>query len=348
MLYLLHGDNEFERAEALARLRAELTDPAFGDLNTLRLDGKRVSLVELTHACDVVPFFGARLVIVDGLLTRLASGGRKADRAAGGEAEASEGGKAFAAGLANYLPRLPDTTHLILVEPKAVARTNAVLKAAQSMGDRAQIRAFDPLNARRGEVGDWLRDRARRKGGSLQPPAVRLLEETVGGDLRALDTELDKLLTYVGSDRPISEADVRQMVGAAQQTSIFEMVDAVGSRDTGAALARLHELLDAGEAPLYLLFMITRQFRILLQLRLLQAANLSPAELASRLGLHPFVAEKGLRQAQRFTAPQLEAILRRLLAADLALKSSGNHPVLELDLLIVSLTRGQPVRPPSP
>ena len=38
MLYLLHGDNEFGRSEALAELRARLTDPAWGDLNTTRLE----------------------------------------------------------------------------------------------------------------------------------------------------------------------------------------------------------------------------------------------------------------------------------------------------------------------
>ena len=88
MLFILHGDNEFGRSEALAELRARLTDPAWGDLNTTRLDGKRVTLSELTHTCDVTPFFGSRLVIVEGLLTRLASGGRKA---AGETAE--EGGE---------------------------------------------------------------------------------------------------------------------------------------------------------------------------------------------------------------------------------------------------------------
>jgi DNA polymerase III subunit delta len=92
------------------------------------------------------------------------------------------------------------------------------------------------------------------------------------------------------------------------------------------------------------LFMITRQFRILLQLRLLQAQNLAPAELASRLGQHPFVVEKGLRQARQFSVSQLDVILRRLLQTDLALKSSGANPVLELDLLVVSLTRAQPTR----
>jgi DNA polymerase-3 subunit delta len=232
----------------------------------------------------------------------------------------------------------------LLIEPKAIAKTNKVLKAAQAMGKRAEVREFAAPNVKKGEVGRWLTERAQLKGGQIQPNAVTLLAAYVGADLRLLDQELDKLLTYVGPGRAVTEADVRRMVSAAAQTNIFEMVDAVGARDSRAALGLLHELLDAGEAPLYLLFMITRQFRILLQLRLLQAANLAPAELASRLGQHPFVVEKGLRQARQFSVVQLEAILRRLLQADLALKSSGANPILELDLLVLSLTRGQPNR----
>ena len=346
MLYILHGDNEFARSEALAELRGRLTDPAWGDLNTARLDGKRVTLSELTHTCDVTPFFGSRLVIVEGLLTRLAAGGRKAQGEAadeGGEG-GSEASRTFSAGLAAYLPRLPETTHLLLVEPKTVAKTNAVLKAAQALGRRAQTLEFAPLNAKKGEVARWLTERAQRKGGVVQPAAVTLLAAYVGADLRLLDQELDKLLTYVGPGRSVTEADVRRLVNAAQQTSIFDLVDAIGNRDSRAALALLHELLDAGEAPLYLLFMITRQFRILLQVRLLQSANLAPAELASRLGQHPFVIDKALRQGRQFSLPHLEAILRRLLQADLALKSSGVNPVLELDLLVVGLTRGQQAR----
>ncbi len=340
-LYILHGDNEFARAEALADLRARLTDPAWGDLNTQRLDGKRVTLSELTYACDVTPFFGARLVIVDGLLARLASGGRKADKEAGGDAEPSETGKALLAGLVEYLPRLPDTTHLLLVEPKGIAKTNAVLKAAQGMGQRAKVMEFAPLNVKKGEVTQWLRERAQHKGGAVQPAALNLLAAFIGNDLRLLDQELDKLLTYVGPGQTVTEADVRRMVSAAQQSSIFDLVDAIGERNSRTALTLLHELLDAGEAPLYLLFMITRQFRILLQLRLLQAANLAPGELASRIGQHPYVVEKAQRQARQFSVLHLEAILRRLLQADLALKSAGANPVLELDMLVVSLTRGQ-------
>ena len=339
MVYILHGENEFNRSEALARLRAELIDPAWGDMNTSRLDGKRVTLNELTLACDGVAFFGARVVVVDGLLTRLSA--RKGDRDGETPAEPGESAKSFLNDLAGYLPHLPDSTHLIFVEPKAIAKTNPVLKAAHAMGSRARVQEFEPLNARKGDVNRWISERAGAKGGAIQPAAVTLLAAYVGADLRLLDQELDKLLTYAGPRQAVTEDDVRRMVPAAAQTSIFEMVDAVAARDSRAALRLLHELLDAGEAPLYLLFMITRQFRILLQVRLLQTANLAPAELAQRLGQHPYVVEKAARQARQFTVPQLEAILARLLQVDLALKSSGANPILELDMLVVALTRGQ-------
>ncbi|MFN8483002.1 MAG: DNA polymerase III subunit delta [Anaerolineae bacterium] len=339
MLHILHGENEFNRSEALARLRAELVDPAWGDMNTSRLDGKRITLNEVTLACDGIAFFGARVVIVDGLLTRLAA--RKGDRDGEAAAEPGEGAKAFLDGLAAYLPRIPDSTHLILVETKTIGKSNPVLKAAQAMGGRARITEFEPLNPRKGDLNRWIGERASHKGGAIQPAAVTLLAAYVGADLRLLDQELDKLLTYAGPRHAVTEDDVRRMVPAAAQTSIFEMVDAVAARDSRIALRLLHGLLDDGEAPLYLLFMITRQFRILLQVRLLQTANLAPSDLAQRLGQHPFVVEKASRQARQFTVPQLEAILGRLLQADLALKSSGINPVLELDMLVVGLTRGQ-------
>ncbi len=339
MVYILHGENEFNRSEALARLRAELIDPAWGDMNTSRLDGKRVTLNELTLACDGVAFFGNRVVIVDGLLTRLSA--RKGDRDGEAASEPGESAKGFLDGLAAYLSRLPDASHLIFVEPKTIAKSNAVLKAAQALGSRARIQEFEPLNARKGDLNRWISERAGAKGGAIQPAAVTLLAAYVGNDLRLLDQELEKLLIYAGPRHAVSEDDVRRMVPAAAQTSIFEMVDAVAARDSRSALRLLHELLDDGEAPLYLLFMITRQFRILLQVRLLQTANLAPSELAQRLGQHPFVIEKATRQARQFTVSQLEAILARLLQVDLALKSSGNNPVLELDMLVVALTRGQ-------
>jgi len=85
VFYIFHGENEFDRDEAVAELRHKLAtgDSAMVELNTSVFDASRLTLGELRHACDAIPFMAdCRLVIVRGLLTRLASGRKVKSRTA--------------------------------------------------------------------------------------------------------------------------------------------------------------------------------------------------------------------------------------------------------------------------
>jgi len=74
VLYILHGNDEFSCSEAVSRLKARSDDPNIADLNTVVLvvlDGTKISIEEITHHCDSIPFLAEhRLVIVEGLLSR--------------------------------------------------------------------------------------------------------------------------------------------------------------------------------------------------------------------------------------------------------------------------------------
>ena len=167
---------------------------------------------------------------------------------------------------------------------------------------------------------------------------MSLLAELVGTDLRLIDQEIEKLLLYAG-ERPITRDDVRALVSRARETSIFDLVDCVGRREADQALRLLHRMLDEGEHPLYLLTMLARQVRILIQVSELGAQRLSENEIASRVKLHPYVVKKGLAQARSFTMAQLEAAHQRVLETDWAIKTGQMEDVLALDMLVVDLTR---------
>ncbi len=329
MFYILHGENEFTRSEALTDLKGKFGDPTWLTLNTSVLDGRKLTLDELQHACDAIPFFGdRRLVIVEGLLARLEPRGDEL----GDKPEHNT----LTDRLIAYLDRLPQTTRLVFLENKALSKGHPVLKYAGKLSkDQAYVREFEPL--KKHEIGGWIQKRVKNKGGTIHPAAVAQLEAFLGNDLRLLDQEIEKLLTYTGG-RAISETDVRLMVSSVREANIFEMVDAVAARDRRRALGLLHELLDDGQAPLYLLTMIVRQFRILMQLRELAAQGQGPEGIRARLGLHPFVVEKGLRQVRNFSLAQLDAIYDRLLETDAAIKTGRSDPVLALDLLVTALT----------
>lgn len=335
MFYVFHGEDEFGRAEELSRLRAKLAgdDPAMAELNTTLLDGKGLALGELRHACDTIPFMAdRRLVIVHRLLAGQASRGKSS------RDEEPAGRRAFLKDLVDYLPKLPPTTRLVFVENKTLPASHPILKLASSAGQkgRAFVKLFKLPRDR--DLPGWIQQRAQDKGGTLSSEATRMLAVLVGNDLRLLDQELEKLLLYTDGQQ-VTTGNVQALVSRARQTSIFDLVDCVGRRQSDRALRLLHRMLDDGQAPLYLLTMLARQVRILIQVSELRARGLASREIAQRLKLHPYVVEKGLAQAQNFNMEQLETAHQHLVNADWAIKTGKMEGVLALDTLIVNLAR---------
>jgi DNA polymerase-3 subunit delta len=275
-----------------------------------------------------VPFMAdRRLVIVEGLLTRLESKGKKGKPAAWQEEFLEE--------LIQYLKNLPETARLVFIEDKSIGKENPVHQLALA-GERGHVKEFKPPQ-RRG-LNRWIEQRVKKKGGQISPAAVATLAAFVGSDLRLLDQEIEKLVAYVDWARPISEDDVRLLVSYVQEANIFNMVDALGQRNGQQAAKLLHQLLDEGEHPLALLGMIVRQFRILIQVKELNGRGLSQKKIAARLKLHPFVVKKTADQALNFSMEQLETVYRKLLETDVAVKTGQMDEVLALDMLVVGLS----------
>jgi DNA polymerase-3 subunit delta len=328
MFYLFHGEDEFSRSETLAALKEKMGDPGLAELNTTIFDGSKVTLGELEHACGSVPFMAdRRLVIVEGLLTRLESKGKE------GALPAWQ--KEYLEKLTQYLQRLPETTRLVFVEDRSISKNNSVLRLALA-DERGHVKEFKPPQGK--ALNRWIEERVRKKGGQINAAAVETLAAFVGNDLRLLDQEIEKLIAYVDQARPISEDDVRLLVSYVREANIFEMVDALGQRDGQQAAKLLHQLLDEGEHPLALLGMIVRQFRIMIQVKELNARGLSQQEIAARLKLHRFVVKKAVRQAMNFSMEQLETVYRKLLETDVAIKTGQMDEMLALDMLVVGLT----------
>ena len=328
--YVVHGTDEFTRAEALASFKRRLGPTDTVDLNTILLDGGRLTLAELHHTCDSIPFLAEkRLVIVEGLLTRLTS---RKDR------ELSTVQREYLAALADYLPRLPETTRLVFIEEKSLPANHPIVQLAQRE-ERGYVKRFDPPAAK--TLPRWIEERARRHGGEIEPQAAGQLAAVVGADLRLLDQEIVKLVTYTNAERPITQADVETIVPYAQAAIVFDMVDALGRRDGRTAAQTLHRLLDAGEHPLGLLAMIVRQFRLLIQVKELKAEGATPQDVARALKIHPFPARKLHSQATHFTGAQLEAVYRHLLDTDVAIKTGEIEAEVALDLLVAGLAASE-------
>ncbi|MBN1484168.1 MAG: DNA polymerase III subunit delta [Chloroflexia bacterium] len=313
MIYLFHGDDTVACEEALRQLVQQEIPEGSAELAVSRLEGESISLALLMEHCEALPFLSPkRLVIVEGLSGYLKRGGLLQQ-------------------LQDYLPRMASSTVLVLRERQSLSAKHALLSLVKKVG---QVREFAPPQGR--DLSRWIAQQARREGAEISPAACDLLAATVGTDPALILREVEKLVTYVGPDGRIEEHLVAELASQARLSNIFVLVDAIGQRRQARALQELQRLLQAGQPPLYILTMVVRQFRLLLQVKGLPAGQQEPAQVARVLKQHPFVAKKISRQARLFQRSELEQVYQRLLETDREIKTGRRDAEVALELLIVA------------
>jgi DNA polymerase-3 subunit delta len=322
VLRLFYGDDRVSMDAAVAQYAGSGGESA-AVMNVIRLDGATVDLGELAGVCRVMPFFGgSRVVVVRGLKDRL-QGAAKKDR------------EELLAALAD----LPPTTELLVVEPDLSddPQSHPLYDLAQGKGE---VRAF--RLAADGNVEEWLQRRCEALGIRLERNAAAELHRRVGDSAVALDSELEKLAAYALDSGVVDVEAVRELVTASAESSVFDLVEAMGRREAGRAAARLEDLLmRQSESALALLGMIARQFRLLLMAKDLAGAKMSQPQMARELSVPPWMVNRIVAQARLFTMGELVDALERTLQADFALKGGANLPEsVVLTDLVVGLAGG--------
>jgi len=119
--------------------------------------------------------------------------------------------------------------------------------------------------------------------------------------------------------------------------NIFALTDAISNKNNSLAAKLLEEQIEAGLADAYLINMIIRQFRILLQIRQALDSGQSSRQMISALRLHPFIVQKGINQVRRFDLDSLKNILSKLVEIDFKMKTGQADARTMLNLLIARI-----------
>jgi DNA polymerase-3 subunit delta len=327
LLHILVGADDFSLRQALEEIKKSIGDPTALMTNTTVLEGKAVTPEQLRAACETVPFLaGKRLVIVEGLLERFEAKGKTAKKKSSRQSDQSETYQPLVDGIKH----LPPFTELVIIDG-AISDRNPLLR---ELMPTAKVRSFPMLKLN--QLPQWIEKRLAGKG-SVSPKAMTLLVRLVGNDLWAMSNEIDKLLLFTGG-RQIEEVDVKAVVSNAQDAGIFSMVDAILELRVGAAQELLQQLFLQGMAPAQILVMLSRQVRIIFQVKEMRAMGRMRGEIQSRLGLaSDFVLRKAWEQADRYSSSRIREVYHKLLEADITIKTGKMDGELALDVLIAEL-----------
>src|SRR3981081_926625 len=159
-----------------------------------------------------------------------------------------------------------------------------------------------------------------------------------------ISNELEKLMLYVGAKNRITLGDVETMVLAAKHRSLYELTDAISSKDRVRALEVLDAILSSGEGEeaaighIYMLAKTFRQMLVILE-RNVRDQRMLWAALWQGFRVPPFAADDIIKQARRYKSRrELTRAIRLVAKADLALRSNPVSKRLVLEKLVLDLT----------
>ena len=189
----------------------------------------------------------------------------------------------------------------------------------------------------------WVVERAAREAVKVDAEAARELVDALGSDMMLVSNELEKLILFVGQKKRITIGDVETLILAAKQRSLYELTDAISSKDRVRALAVLDAMLaseEGEEAAIGHIYMLARTFRQMLVIleKNVRDSRMIWQALWQGFRVPPFAAEDVIRQARRYKSRrELTAALRLLARADLALRSNPASKRLVLEKLVIDL-----------
>ncbi len=305
-IYLLYGEEAYLRKQYRDRLKEAI----IGDdtMNYHYYEGKDISVGELIDQAETMPFFAEKRLIVIENSGLLKSGGEQ---------------------LAEYLASPAQTAYLLFVEAE-VDKRSKLYKAIQSKGCAVEFAIQDESTLKR-----WVLGMMKKENKKISENALNYLLDKTGTDMENIRKETEKLFCYCLEKDVVTEEDIEEICTKRITNHIFDMVSAIADKKQKRALELYYELLALKEPPMRILFLIARQYNLLLQVKELHKKGYQNKAIGEKVGLPGFIAGKYVTQASRFEAEDIRAALEACVAAEEAIKTGRMNDTMSVELLII-------------
>ena len=309
--YLLYGEEAYLKKQYKDKLKKAMI-PEGDTMNYAYYEGKGINPAELIDLAETMPFFADRRLIV---------------------VENSGFFKNASPELADYIKTMPDTACFVFVEQE-IDKRGKLYKAVKEKGRIAEMGRQDEKT-----LIIWIAGMVKREGRQIKESTARYLISKTGTDMENLEQEMEKLFSYTMGEKEITMQAVDDICTTQVTNKIFEMVEAVATKQQKRALDYYYDLLALKEPPMRILYLLTRQFRVLLEVKALLAKGCDKAQISKEAGLHPFVAGKYMKQSREFSIQELREIMEDAAETEELVKTGRLNDRMSVELFIVKYSK---------
>lgn len=317
-LYLFYGPEEYLKKYYLESIENALLQEDLKSLNKIVLEGKITTGTIIDH-CETLPVFSDKKLVVvknSGLFKAKGKGGQDGK------------GKTAKDDFLDYLANVPDHSCLVFYEEEIDKR----MKAVDSVKKKGLIVEF--LYQKPTELVKWVSKAFKSNKKDIDPMTASQLVENCEQGMTEILNEINKLVLYTGERTKITGADIEKVCTKSVKSRIFDLTDAISEKNAAKALNLLEDMVILKEPMPKVLFMITRQFRQILEMKLLCGSGMRQDEAAAKIGITPFAAGKIQKQSNGFSVKTLKQAVEECLELDMAIKTGRMDDRIAAELLI--------------
>ena len=323
--YLFEGEEEYVKNTAITQLRKKLIGDNFPEMNDIRLNDPDAG--QIIAANETLPFMAEQRMV-----TVFESGMLAGKTGNYDESKSVDQ-------LKEYFSNLPETSCLVFY-----VRGNADKKKKlyNLMKKQAVIVSFDRLSDK--ELIGWIAKQFKAEDKKITQDACERLIFSSGRDLNQLNGEIGKLCAYIGDNDAVTAEEIDAICTKTTEYKVFDMAGTLLDGNGKKAFSLLNSILADGEDRLFLLALLGRQCRQMLNVTRLANAKIPTAEIVRQTGMYSFAIQKTLTQARQYTTQQLENMTHACLEMEYQVKTGtvmDEGSLEKLMLVILSYRKGR-------
>lgn len=317
-LYLFYGVEDYLKKYYLELIEKTILTGEFRELNRVVLEGKK-DIKEIIDNCETLPVFSERKIII----VKDSGYFKQEAKDAAAEKKKSRGD-----GLIAYLQNIPEHICLVFVEKEVDKR----LKIVDAVKKNGLLVEFDYLKP--ADLTKLVVKKFASFGKEIDMRTASMLVEYCEPGMDCILAEIEKIALYLGDKKRVEIPDIEVLCTRSAKSRIFDLTDAVAKKDLVKALKILDDMFVLKEPFTRILVLIARQFRQILEAKLMFEEGMPVVKIAERMGVTSYIAGKILQQARAFTVKELTEAIKQCLAADEAIKSGKMDNVTAITLLV--------------
>lgn len=309
-VYLFFGEEDYLKQQYKRKMKQALV-PEEDTMNYACFEGKKTEPREVIDLAETMPFFADRRVIV---------------------LEDTGFFKNQCQELPEYMAELPEYLCMLFVE-KEVDKRSRMYKAVKKYGRVVEFSAQDSSMLMR-----WVLGIMGKEGKKITQRDMELFLGKTGTDMGNIERELEKLLCYTMGREVITAEDIESVCTTQISSHIFDMVKAVAEKNQKKALDLYYELLALKEPPMRILFLLARQFNLIMQVKELTKEGYDQNSIAKRTGLQPFVVRNYSGYARKYSTEELRNAVEECVNMEAKVKTGLMTDIMSVELLLVKFS----------